>query len=96
MAWLGFSFQRWIRKGRPSKHAGGMFAGPWLFRRKANPPSPTITEITFVYQGRGDFFVVLVLALQRQKCLMFLLLKVVFNIFNYYIDKTYKICYLVS
>ena len=26
-----------IRKGRPSKHAGGMFAGPWLFRRKANP-----------------------------------------------------------
>jgi len=37
---VGLSFcipEWWIRKGRPSKRAGGTFAAPWLFRRKANP-----------------------------------------------------------
>jgi hypothetical protein len=26
-----------IRKAGPSKQSGGLFARPWLFRRKANP-----------------------------------------------------------
>jgi hypothetical protein len=30
-----------IRKAGPSKQSSGLFARPWLFRRKANPPSPT-------------------------------------------------------
>ena len=28
-----------IRKGRPSKQSGGLFAAPWLARRRANPSS---------------------------------------------------------
>jgi len=30
-----------IRKAGPSKQSGGLFARPWLARRRANPSSPT-------------------------------------------------------
>ena len=29
--------KRRTRKGRPRKQSGGLFSGPWLFRRKASP-----------------------------------------------------------
>ncbi len=53
-----FCFGRRIRKGRPRKHAGGMFSGPWPGRSRANPSSPEkrcgINSV-LVFSAEGGF-----------------------------------------